>query len=149
MLVRWLVAAVHLLALGIGFAALSARMWALADVSRPDRLRLALTADSFWGLAALLWIGTGLWRVFGGLEKGTAFYMGSGPFWIKMALLGGIILLEILPMITLIRWRIARSRGRAIFTAAAPHIVVISAVQLVLLIGMIFVATAMARGVWT
>jgi putative membrane protein len=124
-------------------------MWALADISRPDRLRLALAADSFWGLAALLWIGTGIWRVFGDLEKGTAYYMGSTAFWVKMGLFGAILLLEIWPMATLVRWRIAQSRGRAIFTAAAPHIVFISAVQLVLLVGMIFAATAMPRGLGT
>jgi putative membrane protein len=33
------------------------------------------TADSFWGIAALLWIVTGLWRAFGGLEKGSDYYL--------------------------------------------------------------------------
>ena len=43
---------------------------------------------------ALLWIATDLWRVFGGLEKGAA-YLHNHSFWMKMALLGIILLLEI------------------------------------------------------
>ena len=76
-----------------------------------SRLSGVFLADSLWGLAALLWVTTGLWRAFGGLEKGSAFYLGSTAFWIKMTLLGLILVLEVWPMVTLIRWRLARARG--------------------------------------
>ena len=46
-----------------------------------------------WGVAALLWLVTGLLRAFGGLEKGTQFYLTSNLFWVKMTLFGIIVLL--------------------------------------------------------
>src|SRR5687767_9020129 len=107
MTLRWLVATAHLLALVIGTGAICVRAWSLSVTSNQDRLRTVFMADSLWGLAALLWIGTGLWRAFGGLEKGTAYYVGSTAFWIKLFLLAVILILEIRPMTTLIRWRIA------------------------------------------
>jgi putative membrane protein len=65
-----------------------------------------------------------------------------------MALLASILLLEIRPMITLIRWRLLVARGAAPDAGAALTIVRISYVQALLLIGMVFAATAMARGLW-
>lgn len=74
---RWLVAASHLLALAIGSGAICVRAWSLRGTLTEDRLRIVFRADSLWGLAALVWIGTGVWRAFGGLEKGTAYYASS------------------------------------------------------------------------
>jgi putative membrane protein len=105
-------------------------------------------ADSLWGLAALLWVGTGVWRAFGGLEKGAAYYLGSTAFWIKMALLAAILVLEVRPMITLIRWRGAVKRGQLPEIDDAALLSRISMVQLVLVGAMVFAATAMARGVF-
>ena len=39
-----------------------------------------------WGIAAALWLVTGLLRAFAGLEKGTGFYLASPLFWTKMGL---------------------------------------------------------------
>jgi putative membrane protein len=50
-------------------------------------------------------------------------------------------------MITLIRWRIARGRGSEIDFDAAPAIGRISAVQAILVVAMVFAATAMSRGI--
>jgi putative membrane protein len=49
-------------------------------------------------------------------------------------------------MVTLIRWRVLVARGASPDTGAAAAIVRISYVQALLLIGMVFAATAMARG---
>ncbi len=62
----------------------------------------ALSADNVWGLSALLWIGTGLARVFGGFEKGSAFYVANPMFQLKMGLLGAVMLLELCPIDTLL-----------------------------------------------
>src|SRR5689334_5097794 len=67
-----LVSALHVLALGIGLGGVFARGRALralagGDTSGVDRV---LFADNFWGVAALLWLATGLTRAFGGLERG-------------------------------------------------------------------------------
>lgn len=70
-IVRASLSALHVLALAIGFGAVFARGRRLRDLRRspedagaPSRL---FQADSLWGAAALLWIATGLLRVFGRL----------------------------------------------------------------------------------
>ena len=147
MTIRWFVASLHLLALGIGLGAIAVRARGLRNRRDPIRLRTILLADTFWGVAAVIWIGTGLWRAFGGLERGTAYYLGNHVFWLKMTLLAVILVLEIWPMTVLIRWRIALSRNQDPDTSNAPVLGAISVVQLMLVIAMVFVATAMARGV--
>ncbi len=100
-------------------------------------------------MAALLWIASGLVRAFGRLEKTPDFYLRNGFFWVKMALFGLVLALEILPMLTFIRWRVARSRGSA--PAAGANFATLIALNdaetaIVLLIP--FVAALMARGAW-
>ncbi len=103
-------------------------------------------ADNWWGLSALLWIGTGLVRAFGGYEKGSFYYLHNRFFWAKMGLLAAILLLEVAPMLSLIRWRAAVARGSAPDTRAASRFARISFVQAVLVVLMVLAATAMARG---
>src|SRR6185312_1271439 len=68
------VASLHLLALAIGLPAVFLRGRALKGPLDMDGVRRLLAADNAWGVAAALWIVTGLLRAFGGLEKGTQFY---------------------------------------------------------------------------
>ena len=143
---RWLAASLHLLALGIGLGAVWARGRALRSSLDAGTLRQVFFADTLWGLAAVLWISTGLWRLLAGLEKGTGYYLQNHLFLTKMALLALVLLLEIRPMITLIRWRKTVSRGEAPDTRAAPLLARISFVQAWLIVLMVFAAAAMARG---
>jgi putative membrane protein len=145
-LVRWLLAALHLLALGIGLGAVWARSRALRVRPDAEGLRRAFYADNWWGVAALLWIVTGLLRAFAGLEKGTAYYLHNDAFLFKMAVLGVVLVLEAWPMTTLIRWRIRSARGEPIDTGVASSLAWISAVQAGLVVLMLLAATAMARG---
>jgi putative membrane protein len=146
MLTRWLFAAVHLLALGVGLGAVWARGRGLRNELDAAGLRRVFYADSWWGIAALLWIGTGLVRAFGGLEKGIAYYLHNHLFWGKMALLALILLLELGPMIGLIRWRLQLARGEQPDTRSAPAFARISFLQAVLVMLMVLAATGMARG---
>jgi len=141
-----IVAALHLLALAIGLPSVALRGRALAGPLDGPGLRRLFAADTWWGVAALVWITTGLARAFGGLEKGTQFYLASPLFWVKMALLGGIILLEIWPMTTFIRWRLAVSRGGKPDVQRVRQLWIVNHVQMLLAIAMIFVASFMARG---
>ena len=58
----------------------SLRGRALARPLDEAGLRRLFLADTMWGVAALLWISTGLVRAFGGLEKGSEFYLASPLF---------------------------------------------------------------------
>jgi putative membrane protein len=147
MLLRWLFAALHLLALGIGLGAVWARARALGGPLDDAGLRRVFAADTFWGLAAVLWITTGLARLFSTMEKGTAYYVANHAFWTKMALLGLVLALEVWPAVTLVRWRRQLARGEAPDIARAPTFATISTVQALLVVGMVLAATAMARGI--
>lgn len=146
MLTRWLLAALHLVALGVGFAAIWTRARALRGPLDARAYQRIFAADAAWGLAALLWIVTGLLRAFGGFEKGTDYYLQNHLFWGKMSMLMLVLLLELWPMVTLIRWRIAAGRAQQIDAQAAPWLARISVAQAVLVLGMVLAATAMARG---
>ena len=143
-MIAGLLSALHLLALGIGLGAVYARGRALRTPVELDRV---FRADNFWGLAALLWLATGLLRAFGGFGKGTAYYMSHPLFHLKLTLFAIIFLLEIWPMITLIRWRLARRRGQAIELAAAPKLRLLNQIELALVVVIPFIAAMIARGI--
>ena len=146
MFVRWLLATIHLLALGIGLGAIWARARALRGPLDPPGIRRVLVADTWWGIAAGLWIVTGALRAFGRFEKGTDYYLHNGFFMAKMSLLALILLLEIWPMVVFIRWRVQLARGEAVDVSPAAAFARVSDLQAVLVVLMVLAATAMARG---
>lgn len=147
MLTRWLLAALHLLALGIGLGAIWARARAFrAPLDSAAALRRLFYADTLWGIAALLWIASGLTRAFGGFEKGTGYYLHNSFFLAKMAMLITILILEVRPMVTLIQWRGQLKRREPVRTESAQILARISVAQAVLVVAMVLAATAMARG---
>lgn len=146
MLIRWLFAAVHLLGLGIGLGAVWTRARVLKGELDARAVRRALQADAWWAAAAAIWISTGLARAFAGLEKGTDYYLGNHLFWMKMALLGLILVLEVRPIVTLGRWRKDLGQGRQPDTQQALALSRTSTIQAFVVIVMVFLATAMARG---
>lgn len=151
-MLRLTLATLHLLALGVGLGA----VWGRARNLRSSpldaaALRRAFANDSWWGLAAVLWISTGLYRLLEGTEKAPEYYMRNQVFMLKMTFLAVILVLEIWPMITLIRWRIALSRGMSASIVASPgfarRIAMISYFEVALVLGMVAAAVAMARGI--
>jgi putative membrane protein len=144
--IRWLLASLHLLALGVGLGAVWARGRSLSSPLNASDVRSVLFADMWWGVAALLWISTGLWRLLAGLEKDTGYYFQNHLFLTKMALLAIVIALEVWPMVTLIRWRRGLRTGEQPVTRTAPALARISFVQAWLVVLMVFLAAAMARG---
>lgn len=143
---RWLLAAVHLLGMGIGLGSIWARHRALRGELDRAGLGRVFAADNWWGLSAIVLFATGAMRAFGGLEKGTDYYLGNHLFLTKMGLIALILLLEIQPAVGLVKWRIALRKGIQPDTHAAGRFAAISAVQAVLLVGMVLMATGMARG---
>lgn len=147
MLTGYAFATLHLLALAIGFGAVWARGRALSGVVDAAALKRALYADNFWGVAAVLWLATGLPRAFMGLEKGSAYYLHNLAFHGKMGLFLLIFALELWPMVTLIRWRIRLGRGEMPDVTPARAFARISYGQVALLVLMVLAAAAMARGI--
>lgn len=147
MILKWLVAATHLFALAFGWAAIVGRARALKGPLDDKGIREVLSADTRWGVAAILWIGTGLWRAFGGLEKGSEYYLANHVFWFKMACLLAIIALELKPATTLTGWRLALRKQQTPDTSQAPLLSRISSAQVGLTLLMVLAATAMARGI--
>lgn len=153
MLLAAFVAALHYLALAVGFGSVFARGLRLRDLRRSSSndevLARLFRADSAWGIAALLWLGTGLVRVFGGLEKSSTFYLRNGFFLVKMGLFVAVLALEIFPMVTFIRWRAARANGGVSMTSAQLGVLTrLNDLEVALVALIPFVASLMARGVW-
>ncbi len=148
MLLRWLLATLHLLALPLGLGAVWARSRALRLAHTAADLQRVFVADNLWGLAAVLWIATGLLRAFGPFEKGASYYLHDRIFYAKMGLLVVILVLEVWPMTTLIRWRIGARRNVPPDLAAGRTLARISALQAALVALMVCAATAVARGFW-
>jgi peptidoglycan LD-endopeptidase LytH len=137
----------HLLALGVGLGGVWARARALHDSLRDPvderAIKRALAADAWWGIAAVVWLVTGLWRLIAGTEKSTAYYLSNYAFNAKMGMFVAILALEAWPMMTLIRWRMGKREPN---TRDAGRIEVISYVECALVVAMVFAAVSMARG---
>ena len=144
---RLLLAWLHLLALAVGLAGVWARARALRDSLRDPEdhgaLRRAFIGDGWWGVAAGLWLVTGLWRLLAGTEKSTSYYLASHAFHLKMALFVAILALEAWPMMTMLRWRTKRAAPNP---RDAGRIEVISYVECALVVAMVLAAVTMARG---
>jgi len=143
----YLLATIHILTFGIGFYAIWTRANALKKLKDVSDLNEVFKADNFWGLAALLWISTGLWRAFGGLEKGSDYYLHSKTFIAKMALFLLVFLIEIKPMVTLIKWRTKKRKNETIDFSSARQLAFLSHIELGLITIIVFLATATARGI--
>jgi putative membrane protein len=142
----YLLSVLHLLTFGLGFGSCWARAVALKRVKDNSGMDAVFLADNLWGLSALLWIVTGLWRAFGGLEKGTDYYLGNTAFQIKIGLFILIFMIELRPMVTFIKWRMMYKRGETIDLTPAPALARLSYIELILLIPIVFMAAAMSRG---
>jgi uncharacterized membrane protein len=78
-----LLSALHVLSLGVGLGSVFMRgrfLRALRSGPDPRALEGLFAADTFWGIAAALWLVTGLARAFGHIEKAPDFYLRNGFF---------------------------------------------------------------------
>jgi putative membrane protein len=150
-MLRIVLAVLHLLALGIGLGAIYARARALHRIgTSSDAIRDTFAADSWWAAAAVLWITTGLWRALAGTEKATSYYFSNHVFFAKMGLLVIVLLLEVWPMMTLIKWRVAAAKetlpSPELLSPTGRRLARVSDVQTLLVVAMVVAAVMMARG---
>ncbi|HET9234798.1 MAG TPA: DUF2214 family protein [Candidatus Eisenbacteria bacterium] len=146
MSISWILAALHLLGLGIGLGAVWTRAQALRGPLDKDGLLRVFRADGWWGGAAFIWLSTGLVRLLTSFEKGPAYYLHNAFFHTKLTLFVLILVLEIMPMVTLIRWRKAIRHEDTPDTSRARAMARISTVQAILVVLIVFAAAGMARG---
>src|SRR5688572_30037947 len=139
--------AVHLLALAIGAASIFLRARALGGTLDREGIERAMRADNWWGIASILWVGSGVLRLFW-LEKSTAFFLRNGFFWVKMSLFATAMVLEMWPMITFIGWRVTLAKGDLPDTRRAALFRKVSLVELAIILAIPFAAASMARGLW-
>jgi putative membrane protein len=147
MVLSALLSAIHVLTLALGLGSLGMRGRALARPLDEAAWKNLLAADTAWGVAAGLWIVSGLARVFWG-GKTPAFYWHNGLFWTKLALFGVVFAIEVRPMITFIKVRSARSAGTPLPPFSREAYLRINSVEIVLVVIIVFVAAFMARGAW-
>jgi len=142
-----LLSAIHVLTLALGLGGVVMRGRALARPLDEASWKRLLAADTAWGIAALLWITSGLGRVFFG-GKEPAFYWRNGFFWVKLGLFALVFALELAPMMTFIRVRAAQRRGAALPAFSVEGYRRINTIEVVLVVAIVFVAAFMARGAW-
>jgi putative membrane protein len=145
-MVRWSMAAIHLIALAVGFGSIWMRANALREVPDPGAIRRVLRADIWWGVAALLWLGTGIPRLMLGLEKPTSYYLDNHLFATKIVIFLVIVAIEVVQAVDFGRWRRALQRGQAPDVGAAPRWARFSRIEATLVLVIVLLATAMARG---
>ena len=142
------IAALHFIALGIGFTGVILRYRCIQKDLSKIRLKELFFADNLWGVAALLWLVTGLLRAFGGYAKCTDYYLVNGWFYIKILLFLSIFLLELFPIVQLTKWRLQRKSSIVVDDQKTLlRIQRISRVEIILLFFIVFIASQMAREV--
>lgn len=148
MLSAALLSTFHLFALVLGLSGVVIRWRQLRRlVTDPTALEPMLVGDNLWGVAAILWLVTGLLRAFGSFEKGSGYYLNSGAFLLKLGLFSAVFLLELWPMVTFMRWRVRKAKGLPLDTSRAGTFATITAVELAITLAIPFVASMMARGI--
>lgn len=154
MYVSALLSTLHIAGIILAFIGIRGRIGALDHTrhGHAEALPALFRADNAWGISAIVLIASGLTRAFTTYEKGSAFYLNNTVFYLKLGLFALVFVLEILPMITLIRWRIATAKGHGIALAELSHksgwMRVISIVQAILLVAFLVLGPIMARGLW-
>jgi putative membrane protein len=146
-MLRLVLAWLHLLALAVGPAAVwgrarALRTW-LGDLTDHRALQRAFTADSWWGIAAVVWLATGLWRLLASTEKSASYYLTNHVFYGKMIMFVTVLAIEISPMITLIKWRTKKGQPNP---RDAHRIEVASYVECAIVLVIVLFAVALARG---
>jgi putative membrane protein len=104
--------------------------------------------DTWYGIFAALVLIVGFLRVYY-FEKGSAFYISNPFFRAKLALFLLVGLLSIYPTIRFLKWRAQTRQGQPPIVSEQEHgrIMLVLRTEMLLLLGVAFCASLMARGV--
>jgi putative membrane protein len=143
-----LLAYAHYFAIFSLVALLSAELALCTLDAAPARLQRLKTIDGFYGMSAMLVLGTGAARVWMG-AKGSAFYLGNPVFYAKLALFLAVGLVSAYPTIQFFRWAAAFDANRQ-FSPGPDAIARVRKLLKLQLLGVAclpLLAALMARGV--
>ncbi|NJN80773.1 MAG: DUF2214 family protein [Anaerolineales bacterium] len=148
MLINSIMATLHHIAAFAVTATLVYEFLAFRKNLTVDEARRILNVDSAYGISAGVLVVVGLLRVFF-FEKGSAFYLNSTTYWIKMALFIIVGLLSVYPTIRFLKWRAALNEDKApeIAEDEFKKIRFLIHLELVGILLILFVAPLMARGI--
>lgn len=143
-----LMAFLHHLAAFVIFGALMVELSLTRSELSLSSARSLVRLDAAYGISAMLLIVIGFVRVFH-TEKGSAYYFGSVPFLIKVALFVAIGLLSIAPTREFMSWRKSLQQHQLpVFDEARRRrIRRIIHIELTLLVAILLCAALMARGI--
>ena len=122
--------------------------WTRCRIPVDDRRALVLARnDMAYGMSAMLALGTGLLRLFYGVN-GTAFYLSNPAFHAKMTLYILVALLSIGPTVAYRRWSkgFAANPGYAVSARELGRVRLMLGAQILLLLLIPAMAVMMARG---
>lgn len=104
--------------------------------------------DMAYGLFAMALLVVGFLRVFY-FEKGGTYYFSNYAFWTKLALFAIVGLLSIYPTVQFLAWRKDTQQGRAptVTEIQFASLRLVLRLELILLAGIVFFASMMAKGV--
>ncbi len=147
MLIAALVAYGHYLSIMTVFAALVVE-WVTIQKSLSWReVRLLIWADSFYGLAAIVVVGTGLLRAFY-YGKGPDYYWNHPLFITKVAIFTLVGLLSIVPTVSILKMRKAvHQRQNQIEWRNARSMKILVSLELILLLTLPFWASLLASNI--
>jgi putative membrane protein len=102
--------------------------------------------DLIYGGSAVLVLVTGIMRMY--LEKGTTYYLHSGPFHALLGVFVVVALLSIYPTVVFLRWRAdtRAGRGQQLTGGQFKKLQMILRAEMTLLLSAPFFATWMAHG---
>lgn len=145
MIASAVLSALHLLTLALGLGAVIWRNHGLLRLDHGGSWDDVLRADTAWGLAAILWIATGVARVF---VVGPGYYAHNGFFWIKVTLFVTVCAIELVPMTILLRLRAARRRGLEPPPLSRARLRRLGTIEIALVVLIVFAAAFMVRVPW-
>jgi putative membrane protein len=143
-----LLAVLHLACLPCALIALLQRSRSLSTAQSAPDLKTVFFWDNLYGLAALIWIATGVIRFLGGTDKATDYYLENHVFWLKMLLVLAVLALEAKPMVSLIRARISIKRAEAVDVVNLRETLLLRHYyQAGFIVVIVITASSMARGI--
>jgi putative membrane protein len=143
-----LMAFLHFLAVFGIFATVFLEWQTMSPAPTHAEARRMQVCDRWYGILAGVVLVVGFLRVFY-FEKGSAFYAASPFFHAKLGLFIGVGLLSIYPTVRFIKWRARTRQGLAPEVSDKEYrwIMFMLRAELVLLLGVAFCASLMARGI--